>query len=108
MAASSTQSDIEHVNLHHTVNNNQLCRLENLHHLQRLKVLRVGDNRLSRREDVVYLRKLGALRTLSIKGNPLCQEDEDCKGFVTAMLPKLVYLECHHLTEVLMKLDYSF
>ncbi len=32
-------------------------------------------------------------RTLSIKGNPLC-DDPDWVSFVKALLPNLVYLEC--------------
>ena len=40
--------------------------------MEKLNVLRIGNNKLSSREDILYLRRLRNLRTLSIKGNPLC------------------------------------
>jgi hypothetical protein len=76
---------------------NQISSLENLDHLAALSVLRVGQNALADRADVVYLRRLCALRTLSIKGNPVCDET-DFEGFVLAMLPDLCYLECHFVS----------
>ena len=40
--------------------------------------------------------RIPGLRTLSIKENPFCK-DFDWQGFVIALLPKLVYLECHFI-----------
>ena len=57
-----------------------------------LSVLRVGNNKLSDRKDILYLRKLKALRTLSIKGNPFCHTEE-WRNFTVALLPNLSYLE---------------
>ena len=51
----------------------QIDKLEKLDHLSHLSVLRLGKNKLSNREDVLYLRRLPNLRTLSLAGNPLCQ-----------------------------------
>lgn len=73
---------------------NEIRVMENLHHLEKLSVLRIGNNRLSSRDDVLYLRKLRNLRTLSIKGNPLCTTD-DWKSYTIALLPHLTYLEIH-------------
>ncbi len=41
------------------------------------------------------MRRLPALRTLSLKENPYCESDEDWRGFVVALLPSLVFLEYH-------------
>ena len=73
------------------------------------QVLRLGENRLRGRDSIVYLRCLPNLRTLSLRGNPLCKSDpddsdgeedgdNDWRGFVMALLPKLIYLECHNIT----------
>ncbi len=78
---------------------NEIERIEHLDHLTKLKVLRLGKNRISSKDDIVYLRILPALRTLSIKENPYCEAEKDWRGFAIALLPNLLYLECHSVTE---------
>ena len=76
---------------------NEIKSIQNLKHLEKLSVLRIGNNRLASRDDVLYLRKLAHLRTLSIKGNPLCGT-EDWKSYTIALLPHLTYLEIHPIS----------
>ena len=71
---------------------NEIGLLQNVHHLKKLNVLRVGMNRLKSRDDIVYLRKLPNLRTLSLRGNALC-DDPDWTSYAKALLPNLIYLE---------------
>lgn len=47
---------------------------------------------------VIYLRRFKALRTLSLSGNPVA-EDEDYKMFICAYLPDLVYLDFRRLDD---------
>ena len=77
---------------------NEIRSIENLDHLKNLNVLRVGNNRLHSKEDILYLRRLPSLRTLSIKGNPICRS-EDWKSFAVALLPSLTYLEIHPVSQ---------
>ena len=65
--------------------------------MENLSVLRIGNNRLNSRDDVLYLRRLKNLRTLSIKGNPLCTTD-DWNGFTISLLPHLTFLEIHPIS----------
>lgn len=76
---------------------NEIAKLECLEHLTRLSVLRIGNNRLNSRDDILYLRKLKSLRTLSIKGNPVCIT-EDWKSYTIALVPNLAYLEIHPIS----------
>jgi len=116
---------------------NAISKLENLDHLKELKVLRVGCNkykrkrnfitalfecRLTSKDDVVYLRRLPNLRTLSFRGNPICEtigggggvsDDDNASAdsagdnnsagnwetFAVALLPNLSYLECRSVTQ---------
>lgn len=47
---------------------------------------------------IIYLRRFKALRTLSLSGNPVA-EDEDYKMFICAYLPDLVYLDFRRLDD---------
>ncbi len=38
-------------------------------------------------DDIIYLRQLPGLKTLSIKENPYCEAEEDWQGFIMALLP---------------------
>ncbi|CAI9587627.1 unnamed protein product, partial [Staurois parvus] len=60
--------------------------------LKNLQVLSIGNNNLASLENLVYLRRFEHLRTLNLAGNPMC-EDQNCKLFVAAHLPNLVYLD---------------
>ncbi len=87
--------------------------MENLDHLEGLKVLRMGRNKIASKvngftytmiqqfptlsffyfsphfsqDDIIYLRQLPGLKTLSIKENPYCEAEEDWQGFIMALLP---------------------
>eukprot|EP00095_Tigriopus_kingsejongensis_P003056 maker-scaffold101_size371023-snap-gene-0.20 protein:Tk03056 transcript:maker-scaffold101_size371023-snap-gene-0.20-mRNA-1 annotation:"leucine-rich repeat-containing protein 48-like isoform x3" len=78
---------------------NKIETIENIDHLKALKVLRLGRNHISdRKANIICLRQLPALKTLSVKENPFCLEP-DWKEFVIALLPNLMYLECHNITQ---------
>jgi hypothetical protein len=77
---------------------NEIGKLENLEFLTDLSVLRVGNNKLACRDDILYLRRLRGLRTLSIKGNPICNTEE-WMSFTVALLPNLAYLEIHPISQ---------
>ncbi|KFQ17902.1 Leucine-rich repeat-containing protein 48, partial [Merops nubicus] len=72
--------------------NNRISKIEHMDTLQELQILSIGKNNLASLEDMIYLRKLKNLRTLSLTGNPLCQ-DEQYPLFVVASLPDLMYLD---------------
>nr|DBA19254.1 TPA: hypothetical protein GDO54_015116 [Pyxicephalus adspersus] len=66
--------------------------------LKHLQVLSIGNNNLTSLENLVYLRRFEQLRTLSLTGNPIC-EDENYKLFVATHLPNLVYLDFRLIDE---------
>ncbi|NXY53026.1 DRC3 protein, partial [Callaeas wilsoni] len=72
--------------------NNRISKIEHMDTLQELQIFSIGKNNLTILEDVVYLRRLKALRTLNLSGNPFCTK-EHYKLFVVAHLPSLVYLD---------------
>ncbi|XP_010132230.1 PREDICTED: leucine-rich repeat-containing protein 48 [Buceros rhinoceros silvestris] len=72
--------------------NNRISKIENMDTLQELQFFSIGQNNLTTLEDVFYLRRFKHLRTLNLKGNPLC-DDEQYTLFVVAHLPDLKYLD---------------
>ncbi|KAM9304877.1 dynein regulatory complex subunit 3 [Gastrophryne carolinensis] len=78
--------------------NNRISLIQNLDSLTNLQVLSIGNNNLTSLENLIYLRRFDHLKTLSLAGNPL-SEDENYKLFVAAHLPKLVYLDFRLLDE---------
>ena len=81
---------------------NEIVEVENLESLQELEVLRLGNNKITNKSCIIYLRKLAKLRTLSLKGNPLTKLKE-FEGYVSAFLPKLMYLEFKMVDERMRK-----
>ena len=81
---------------------NEIVEVENLESLQELEVLRLGNNKIANKACIIYLRKLGKLRTLSLKGNPVTKLKE-FDGYVSAFLPKLMYFEFKMVDERLRK-----
>ncbi|XP_059089736.1 dynein regulatory complex subunit 3-like [Tigriopus californicus] len=78
---------------------NQITAIENIDHLRALKVLRIGKNQITdRKTNIIYLRRLPALKTLSVKDNPFCEEPH-WQDFIMAMLPNLMYLECNAISK---------
>lgn len=71
---------------------NRISKIEHMDTLQELQIFSIGKNNLTILEDVVYLRRLKALRTLNLSGNPFCNK-EHYTLFVVAHLPSLVYLD---------------
>uniref|UniRef100_A0A8C5QRQ3 Dynein regulatory complex subunit 3 n=1 Tax=Leptobrachium leishanense TaxID=445787 RepID=A0A8C5QRQ3_9ANUR len=78
--------------------NNRISVIENMDHLNNLQVLSLGNNKLVSLENLIYLRRFESLRSLSLNGNPLA-EDEQYKMFIAAHLPDLVYLDFRLLDE---------
>ncbi|XP_018414092.1 PREDICTED: dynein regulatory complex subunit 3 [Nanorana parkeri] len=78
--------------------NNGISVLENMDALNNLQILSMGNNNLASLDNLVYLRRFQDLRSLSLAGNPMC-EDENYKLFVGAHLPNLVYLDFRLLDE---------
>ncbi|XP_068099654.1 dynein regulatory complex subunit 3 [Hyperolius riggenbachi] len=78
--------------------NNRVSVIENMDSLDKLQVLSLGNNNLTSLENLIYLRRFRDLRTLTMVGNPL-SEDENYKLFVAAHLPSLVYLDYRLLDE---------
>ena len=81
---------------------NEIVEVENLESLQELEVLRLGNNKIANKACIIYLRKLGKLRTLSLKGNPVTKLKE-FDGYVSAFLPKLMYFEFKMVDERMRK-----
>ncbi|KAE8578800.1 hypothetical protein XENTR_v10023778 [Xenopus tropicalis] len=91
--------------------NNRISVVENMDTLSNLQVLSLGNNNLTSLENLIYLRKFKQLRTLSLAGNPL-SEDDQYKLFIAAHLPNLAYLDFRLLNENIrematMKYQYS-
>ncbi|XP_053550963.1 dynein regulatory complex subunit 3 [Bombina bombina] len=78
--------------------NNRISLIENMDSLKNLQVLSLGNNNLTSLENIPYLRRFRFLRSLSLKGNPL-SEDEQYKMYIAAHLPDLVYLDFRLLDE---------
>ncbi|XP_013798825.2 dynein regulatory complex subunit 3 [Apteryx mantelli] len=72
--------------------NNRISKIEHMDALQDLQIFSIGKNNLATLEDVIYLRRFKNLRTLNLKGNPLC-DNEQYAPFTVAHLPELVYLD---------------
>nr|XP_033818720.1 dynein regulatory complex subunit 3 [Geotrypetes seraphini]XP_033818721.1 dynein regulatory complex subunit 3 [Geotrypetes seraphini] len=77
---------------------NRISQIENMTALKKLQVLSLGNNNLTSLNGLVYLRSFKDLRTLSLAGNPI-SENEDYKMLVAAHLPDLVYLDFRMLDE---------
>lgn len=60
--------------------------------LTNLTVLSVGNNEISDLEQLKQLRRFRALRVLTLKGNPVCAQD-DCRHTVLAFVDQLKYLD---------------
>ncbi|XP_068835136.1 dynein regulatory complex subunit 3 [Capricornis sumatraensis] len=78
--------------------NNRISKIDSLDALVKLQVLSLGNNHIGNLMNVIYLRRFKALRTLSLSGNPVA-EDEDYKMFICAYLPDLVYLDFRRLDD---------
>ncbi|XP_020923660.1 dynein regulatory complex subunit 3 isoform X3 [Sus scrofa] len=78
--------------------NNRISKVDSLDALVRLQVLSLGNNRIANLTNVIYLRRFKDLRTLSLAGNPVAEQD-DYKMFVCAYLPDLVYLDFRRIDD---------
>ncbi|XP_057572470.1 dynein regulatory complex subunit 3 [Hippopotamus amphibius kiboko] len=81
-----------------SLSHNRISKIDALDALARLRVLSLGSNQISRLTNVIYLRRFKDLRTLSLSGNPVA-EDEDYRMFVCAYLPDLVYLDFRRIDD---------
>ncbi|KAK2492710.1 hypothetical protein MC885_002882 [Smutsia gigantea] len=71
-----------------SLSNNRIAKISSLDALAKLQVLLLGNNQIGDTMNIIYLRQLKDLRTLSLSGNPIA-EAEDYKTFVCAYLPDL-------------------
>ncbi|XP_043759981.1 dynein regulatory complex subunit 3 [Cervus elaphus] len=78
--------------------NNRISKIDSLDALVKLQVLSLGNNHIGNMMNIIYLRRFKALRTLSLSGNPVA-ENEDYKMFICAYLPDLVYLDFRRLDD---------
>jgi hypothetical protein len=60
--------------------------------LTNLNVLSIGNNEITELDQLRLLRKFKNLRVLTLKGNPVCAED-DCRHTVLAFVDQLKYLD---------------
>ncbi|NXV15601.1 DRC3 protein, partial [Cepphus grylle] len=81
-----------------TLFNNRISKIERMDTLQELQIFSIGKNNLTTLKDVIYLRRFKKLRTLNLRGNPLC-DDEQYTLFVVAHLPDLVYLDYKRVSD---------
>ncbi|NXN37991.1 DRC3 protein, partial [Rhinoptilus africanus] len=81
-----------------TLFSNRISKIEHMDTLQELQIFSIGKNNLTTLEDVIYLRRFKKLRSLNLRGNPLC-DDEQYMLFVVAHLPDLVYLDYKRVSD---------
>ena len=75
-----------------TLYSNRISKIENMDNLENLQVLSVGNNILKDLENVIYLRRFRKLKTLTLKGNPFCEENT-YKQYVIAFLSNIEFLD---------------
>lgn len=71
---------------------NKIKRIEGLDALKSLEILSLGNNRIADLHNVKDLRHLRSLRSLNLKGNPVCSDD-DYQLTIWAFLNQLTYLD---------------
>ncbi|XP_074453446.1 dynein regulatory complex subunit 3 isoform X1 [Larus michahellis] len=81
-----------------TLFSNRISKIGHMDTLQELQIFSIGKNNLTTLKDVIYLRRFKKLRTLNLRGNPLC-DDEQYMLFVVAHLPDLVYLDYKRVSD---------
>lgn len=83
--------------------NNEIERIENLDGLTELQTLSLSNNNLSVINDVFYLRpiRFPALRSLSLKGNPVENDEENYPLMPLAILSDLSFLDFKMVDSVL-------
>ncbi|XP_043439240.1 dynein regulatory complex subunit 3 isoform X1 [Prionailurus bengalensis] len=81
-----------------SLSNNRISKIDSLDALVKLQVLSLGNNEISHMMNIIYLRRFKDLRTLSLSGNPIAEE-EDYKMFICAYLPDLVYLDFRRIDD---------
>ncbi|KAG7295915.1 hypothetical protein JYU34_021005 [Plutella xylostella] len=75
-----------------TLFSNKIRKLENMDTLNNLLVFSIGDNLIEDFKEAAYLRRFRALRSVSFKGNPCC-DDRMTYSFLTAALTRVTYLD---------------
>lgn len=71
---------------------NKITRLDNMDKLVHLNCFSVGNNELGRLDNILYLRRFGNLRMVTLTGNPVCK-DPEYRSYVLAHLKHLKYLD---------------
>ncbi|RNA42467.1 leucine-rich repeat-containing 48 isoform X1 [Brachionus plicatilis] len=72
--------------------NNQISKLENMNTLENLEVFSIGNNQINDYDFALYLRQFKELKTLCLKGNPICEKPE-FSPYVLAHLTQIIYLD---------------
>ncbi|XP_073090808.1 dynein regulatory complex subunit 3 [Manis javanica] len=81
-----------------SLSSNRIAKIDSLDALVKLQVLSLGNNQICNMMNIIYLRQFKALRTLSLSGNPIAEE-EDYKMFTCAYLPDLMYLDFRRIDD---------
>ncbi|THD27066.1 Dynein regulatory complex subunit 3 [Fasciola hepatica] len=75
-----------------TFYNNRIRRIENMDKLAKLQILSIGNNNLDELEDLLYLRRFPLLKSICLRGNPICEQPQ-YNSFLLAFLPQIVYVD---------------
>ncbi|XP_044745262.1 dynein regulatory complex subunit 3-like [Coccinella septempunctata] len=78
---------------------NRISAIENMDDLKNLTILSIGRNSIMDWKNIVYLRRLPALRSLNMADNPCCSL-KDFKYFIATFLPDLQYYEYRSITAI--------
>lgn len=71
---------------------NLLETLENMETLTKLTIFNVGRNKITDKNNVIYLRRFKNMVSLNMAHNP-CSEDRGFRMYVVAFLPQITYYE---------------
>lgn len=84
--------------------NNQISKLENMSFLENLEVFSIGNNQINDYDFALYLRQFKELKTLCLKGNPICEKTEFIP-YVLAHLTQIIYLDYRLVDQNLVQLN---
>ena len=73
-------------------------KIENLNNLTNLSILSMGNNNITKIENVLYLRRFRNLRLIKLAGNPICN-DTEYRPYVISHVKNLKYLDYRMVSE---------
>ncbi|KAL3314233.1 Dynein regulatory complex subunit 3 [Cichlidogyrus casuarinus] len=77
---------------------NKISTIENLDNLKNLQIFSIGNNLINELDSVLYCRRFKKLRTINLKGNPICSSPE-YSAYALAFLTALNYLDYSLINE---------